>query len=263
MRHKGQNIDRDATPTGSPAHFRDEGYVTDAHARSAGALTPGDDYQRYSKEDLDEYNRAMDAQSIGSLREDDPFATGGAQHQRKFSGNSHGMKSPVFDRATGKGIEGIQSQDIVALMDHLTVRDAQRNARDTEILVTLVRSAAEMRSSFDEMKRFIAEQDKLIMQNTDRDANETVQKVLSGPRPQPPSSPRTPRQESQEDVQTKRKGVLRRALKGLTGGKKADDLAKVEDMLMQILDNVEDLKQGGVPVRQQVESYTNTLDSYE
>ncbi|KAI7367012.1 hypothetical protein KC354_g3757 [Hortaea werneckii] len=263
MRHKGQNIDRDAAPTHSPAHFRDEGYVTDAHARSAGALTPGDDYQRYSKEDLDEYNRAMDAQSIGSLREDDPFATGGAQHQRKFSGNSHGMKSPVFDRATGKGIEGIQSQDIVALMDHLTVRDAQRNARDTEILVTLVRSAAEMRSSFDEMKRFIAEQDKLIMQNTDRDANETVQKVLSGPRPQPPSSPRTPRQESQEDVQTKRKGVLRRALKGLTGGKKADDLAKVEDMLMQILDNVEDLKQGGVPVRQQVESYTNTLDSYE
>ena len=37
--HKRSIPQRDATPT-SPALFRDEGYVTDAHARSSGALTP-------------------------------------------------------------------------------------------------------------------------------------------------------------------------------------------------------------------------------
>ena len=61
-------------------------------------------------------------------------------------------------------MENIQSKDIVALMDHLTVRDAQRNARDTEILVTLVRSAAEMRNQLDEMRHFIKTQDTMIMQ---------------------------------------------------------------------------------------------------
>lgn len=263
LRQRGEAIDREATPT-SPAAFRDEGYVTDGHARSAGALTPRAERQRYGEDDVDEYNRAMDAQSLG---DDDPF-TGNAKHTRHLSGNSHGMVSPLYDSATGKGMDRIQSHDIVALMDHLTVRDAQRSARDTEILVTLVRSAAEMRQSFDEMKRFIAEQDKLIMQNTDRDAEQTVQqtvqKVITGPRPQPLGSPRTPRRESEEDIQAKRKGVLRRALKGLTGGKKANDLAKVEDMLMQILDNVEDLKHGSVPARQPMSSYTtDTLDSYE
>ncbi|KAK4552576.1 hypothetical protein LTR86_010220 [Recurvomyces mirabilis] len=265
LRHAGTEIDREATPTGSPAAFRDEGYVTDAHARSAGARTPrpGDE-QRYSKEDLHEFNRAMDAQSLG---EDDPFTSTNqvldAKHARHVSGNSHGMASPLYDSSTGKG--KIESKDIVALMDHLTVRDAQRNAVDTEILVSLVRTAAEMRSSFDEMRKFIKEQDQLIMANTDRDAEVTVAKVLGGPRPQPLGSPRTPRGNSQEDIQAKRKGVLRRALKGLTGGKKADDLARVEDMLMQILDNVEDLKHGGLPTsRQQTASFSEgPMDSYE
>ncbi|KAK0324921.1 hypothetical protein LTR82_003907 [Friedmanniomyces endolithicus] len=263
-RRQVEEIDREATPTGSPAAFRDEGYATDAQARSAGALTPQfQQQQRRSREDLDEYNRAMDAQSLG---EDDPF-TGDATHARQVSGHSHGMASPLYDSAKGNGLDKIKSKDIVALMDHLTVRDAQRNARDTEILVTLVRSAAEMRQSFDEMRQFIKDQDRLIMQNTDRDAEQTVQtvsKVLGGPRPQPSLSPRTPRGASQEDIQAKRKGVLRRALKGLTGGRKADDLARVEDMLMQILDNVEDLKHGGTPARQTTSfDTTDTLDSYE
>ena len=251
-------IDREATPT-SPAAFRDEGYVTDGHARSTGALTPRAS-QQYSKEDVDDFNRAMDAQSLG---EEDPFTTD-LKHARHTSGNSHGMASPLYDSSTGKGIDNIESKDIVALMDHLTVRDAQRNARDTEILVTLVRSAAEMRQSFDEMRRFIVEQDRIIMQNADRGADQTVQKVLGGPRPLPASlSPRTPKRQSEEDIQTKRKGVLRRALKGLTGSKSSNDLAKVEDMLIKILDNVEDLKHQGVQ-RPPGGSYTNdSLDTYE
>lgn len=255
----GEFIDREATPS-SAAGFRDEGYVTDAHARSAGALTPRADQQKpYSKKEMDEFNRAMDEQDLG---EDDPF-TGNEKHARHISGNSHGMDSPLYDSATGKGMDHIQSKDIVALMDHLTVRDAQRNARDTEILVSLVRSATEMRQSFDEMKRFIVEQDRMIMRNADRGNEQTAQRVLSGPRPQPTSSPRTPRQ-STEDIQTKRKGVLQRALKGLTRGKSANDLAKVEDMLMQILDNVEDLKHQGGVSREPLGSYTNdSLDTYE
>ena len=64
-----------------------------------------------------------------NLGDDDPF-TGPSKHNRHLSGNSHGMASPLYDSSTGKGIDRIQSQDIVALMDHLTVRDAQRNARD-------------------------------------------------------------------------------------------------------------------------------------
>ena len=256
----GDFLQREATPT-SPAAFRDEGYVTDGHARSAGALTPRVEQQYYSKKDMDDFQNAMDAQDLG---EDDPYRVD-LQHARNVSGNSRGMASPLYDSSTGQGIDHIQSKDIVALMDHLMVRDAQRNARDTEILVSLVRSAAEMRQSFDEMKRFIVDQDRMIMQNTDRGHEQTVQKVLGGPRPQPmTSSPRAPRNQSDEEIQTKRKGVLRRALKGLTGGKSANDLARVEDMLMQILGNVEDLKQqGGVP-RQTAGSYsTDTLDTYE
>lgn len=256
-RHHGEYIDRNATPT-SPAMLRDEGYDTQ-HDRSAGALTPKAE-QHFGKADVDDFNRAMNGPGEG----DDPFI-GDVKHARHVSGGSHGMASPLYDSSTGKGMNNIASKDIVALMDHLTVRDAARNARDTEILVTLVRSATEMRANFDEMKQFIMDQDRMIMQNTDRDADQTVQRVLGGPRPQPPSTPRTPRQTSQEDVQAKRKGVLRRALKGLTGGKSASDLTRIEDMLNQILDNVEDLKHQGVAPRQPMSSYlgNDSMDSYE
>lgn len=253
-------LDRDGVNARSPG-YPDEGYATDARTRSGGAITPRQEHQVYSKKDIEDYHRAMDAQDLG---DEDPFGAD-SKHLRHFSGDSHGMESPLYDASTGKGLDRIQSKDIVALMDHLTVRDAQRNARDTEILTSLVRSAAEMRSSFDEMKKFIAEQDRLIMQNTDRDAEYTAQKVLSGPRPQPLGSPRTPRRttQSEEEIQTKRKGVLQRALKGLTKGKSSKDLARIEDMLMQILHNVEDLKHqnDGAPLDR---SYTlDSIESYE
>lgn len=264
-RYHGAEVDRNATPT-SPAMLRDEGYDT-AHDRSAGALTPKAGQQEYGSADIEAFNRAMNGPEGG----DDPFISD-PRHQRHVSGGSHGMASPLYDASTGKGMDHIQSKDIVALMDHLTVRDAQRNARDTEILVSLVRSAAEMRQNFEEMRHFIKDQDRMIMANTDRDAEQTVQRVLGGPRPQPLGSPRTPRQSqtSSEDVQTKRKGVLSRALRGLKGNKNASasDLARIEDMLMQVLDNVEDLKhQGVIPSRQPMSSYTNvtneSMDSYE
>ena len=129
----------------------------------------------------------------------------------------------------------------------LTVRDAQRNARDTEILVTLVRSAAEMRNSFEEMKKFIAHQDGLLMESSEKQHDRT-QKLIGGPRPLPPSGLRSTRQlpsDDGEDMRMKRQNVFKRALKGLTV-KSNNDLSKIEDMLEQLLDEVEALRvQGG------------------
>ncbi|EDN10585.1 predicted protein [Histoplasma mississippiense (nom. inval.)] len=170
---------------------------------------------------------------------DDPFTE---THKRHLSGYSHGMASPLYDSSTGHGIDRIQSKDIVALMDHLTVRDAQRNARDTEILVTLVRSAAEMRNSFENMKKFIAQQDEMMIDANVKQHDRT-QKVVGGPRPQPLGIARTPRHTTaDEDVErSKRKGVFKRALKGLSL-KGSNDLTRVEDMLVHLLLEVEALR---------------------
>ncbi|KAH7056031.1 hypothetical protein B0J12DRAFT_441043 [Macrophomina phaseolina] len=219
----------------SPGNWKDEGYIS--------AAQPG-----YTPEPQLDNARFFEDSGLpdmsGDFLDEDPFGAGSKpMHARNFSGNSHGMESPLYDSATGKGLDNIQSKDIVALMDHLTVRDAQRNARDTEILVTLVRSAAEMRNSFEEMKKFIAEQDKMIMGNTDRDAEVVIQRLLQGPRPQPPSTTRLRGRSSEDvdDLPTKRKNVFKRALKGLSM-KNSNELTRIEDMLMQLLDEVEGLR---------------------
>ena len=237
----------------SPALWKDEGYQS---ANQPGGITP--EYQSRSKLFDDDGLHDYD----DDLGLDDPFMSKG-KHARHFSGNSHGMASPLYDSATGKGIDRIQSKDVIALMDHLTVRDAQRNARDTEILVTLVRSAAEMRNSFEEMKKFVTEQDRLIMASTDKRVDMAEQRLLQGPRPQPLGSPRQPRQRSTEDmgdVQSRKKNVFRRALKGLSM-RSSNDLAKIEEMLMQLLGEVEGLKESQSMQRQQTRS--NSLNSYE
>lgn len=236
--------------------MKDEGYVT--------GVTP--DPYTPAERTLGALDDPALHQFGGDADFEDPFTT--AKHLKHESGLSHGMASPLYDAATGKGIDRIQSRDVVALMDHLTVRDAQRNARDTEILVSLVRTAAEMRNSFEEMKRFITEQDRMIMNNIDREADMTVQKVLSGghaggPRPMPEKTIRAQRSQTSEDtdVQTKRKNIFRRALKGLTM-RSSNDLKNVEDMLMQLLDEVEGLKstQNFNPGPQ---AQSRSLDSYE
>ncbi|KAI9671964.1 MAG: hypothetical protein M1817_002305 [Caeruleum heppii] len=212
--------------------LKDEGYISAAHPRSAGA-TPEPD--RYGLDTFEQEGLADD---------DDPFVAKG--HRRHMSGNSHGMASPLYDSSTGRGIDRIQSKDIVALMDHLTVRDAQRNARDTEMLITLVRSAAEMRNSFEDMKRLLAEQENTIINSTEKNTERTVQRAMHGPRPQPLGTPRAPRRTSAEedmieDIPAKRRNVFRRALKGLSS-RSTNDLAKIEDMLVQLLGDVEGLK---------------------
>ena len=239
-----------AGTTSPPAQFGDEGYASAAYARSNGASTPRA-HKTHAKTQLERFD--------DETAQEDTFIE---KHSRHLSGNSHGMSSPLYDSATGRGVDTIQSKDVVALMDHLTVRDAHRNARDTEILVTLVRSAAEMRHEFEEMKRFIAEQDRKIMENTDRDAEYTVKKVLGGPRPQPAAQPRTVHGTyNEEDLPMKSKNVFKRALKGLSK-RGSNDLSKIEDMLNQILGDVEDLKltQGDRPP---MSLRGSSFDSYE
>ncbi|KAJ5086799.1 hypothetical protein NUU61_008106 [Penicillium alfredii] len=236
---------------GTPLGAKDEGYVSAANPMSPSIGNP-----KQGSRGL-----GPDAAGMGGFdsptEADDPFAPG---HQRHFSGYSHGVGSPLYDSATGKGIERIQSQDIVALMDHLTVRDAQRNARDTEILVTLVRSAAEMRNSFEEMKKFIAQQDGLLMESSDKQHDRTY-KALGGPRPLPPSTSRT-RQlsaEDDDDAQTKRQNIFKRALKGLSL-KSGNDLTKIEGMLEQLLEEVELLRSGQDPISPRTGARMGSVD---
>jgi hypothetical protein len=241
------------TPSRSPGMWKDEGYQS---ANQPGGITP--DLRNRSKlfddDGFGDYDGGMDGP--------DMFAATG-KHSRHMSGNSHGMSSPIYDAATGKGLDRIQSKDVVALMDHLTVRDAQRNARDTEILVTLVRSAAEMRNSFEEIKQFIRTQDAMIMNQTDKRVDLAEQRILQGPRPQPLGSPRVPRSSTDDfnDVEQKRKNVFKRALKGLS--MKGDhDIKKIEAMLIQLLGEVEGLKAAHTMSLAQ-QNNSNSLTSYE
>ncbi|THC89492.1 hypothetical protein EYZ11_011057 [Aspergillus tanneri] len=216
----------------TPPGAKDEGYVSAANPLSPSVDTP----EPKGFGGTDANGMGLFDSPIGA---DDDF---NPSHQRQLSGYSHGVGSPLYDSATGRGIERIQSKDIVALMDHLTVRDAQRNARDTEILVTLVRSAAEMRNSFEEMKKFIAQQDEMLMESSDRQ-HERTHKALGGPRPLPASGARGNRHATtdEEDLRSKRKNVFKRALKGLSL-KSSNDLSKIEEMLEQLLEEMETLR---------------------
>ncbi|KAK4241022.1 hypothetical protein C8A03DRAFT_30864 [Achaetomium macrosporum] len=180
---------------------------------------------------------------------EDPFFT--SNHNRHLSGMSQGMGSPLYDAATGTGIERIESKDIIALMQHLMVRDAQRSARDTEILVTLVRSATEMRNNFEDLKRLLADTEDVIITEVKENTEKSVQRAINGPRPYPGSA-RHSIQGSQagtingDDVTAKKRSIFRRALKGLSA-KGANDLGRIEDMLMQLLNEVDVLKAQTAP----------------
>lgn len=241
------------TPLSGPTGWKDEGYQS---ANQREVYTPQNRPHSKSFDD-DGYGDEYDGGDLGG-----PDLFSNSKHQRQASGNSHGLQSPLYDAATGKGMDRIQSKDIVALMDHLTVRDAQRNARDTEILVTLVRSAAEMRNQLDEMKQFIKVQDNMIMGTTDKRIGLAEQRILGGPRPQPMASSRVNKSSSDAaDAGEKKKSVFKRALKGLSM-KGDSDMKNIESMLMQLLDEMEGLKQSHqLALDQQARS--NSLTSYE
>ena len=129
-----------------------------------------------------------------------------------------------------------------------------------------------MRNSFEDMKRFIKKQDEMVVIESSKQHDRTVQKVIGGPRPQPLGTPRVPRRSSAEDdmtddIPSKRRSVFRRALKGL-GGRSSNDLARIEEMLVHLLDEVEGLKAGqesradfGLPRGNDYNSYENLRDA--
>lgn len=96
----------------TPPGAKDEGYISAANPRSPSVATTDPKNRGFGAID----NNApgiFDSPSV----DDDPFT---GTHQRHLSGYSHGMASPLYDSATGKGIDRIESKDIVALMDHVS-----------------------------------------------------------------------------------------------------------------------------------------------
>lgn len=90
-----------------------------------------------------------------------------------------------------------------------------------------------MRNSFEDMKRHLEDNQRNIIDGVDQNTERSVQKVLQGPRPLPPSAPRRPRYGSEEDADAegsaKRRSVFKRALKGLSM-RSSNDLQRIEEM---------------------------------
>ena len=123
-----------------------------------------------------------------------------------------------------------------------------------------------MRNSFEEMKKFISEQDDILVEHGNKQHDRTIQKIiLGGPRPQPAGAPKITRGSSTdgeaEDSQAKRRNVFRRALKGLSN-RNQNDIGKIEEMLSHLLGEVEDLKAMQDPRPSAGNSRADALDSY-
>lgn len=121
-----------------------------------------------------------------------------------------------------------------------------------------------MRNSFEEMKKFIAEQDDILVDAGNKQHDRTIQKiVLGGPRPQPAGKAgftRGSSAEDEEDAQQKKRNVFRRALKGLSN-RNQNDIGKIEEMLAHLLGEVEGLK-AGQDMRPSINTRSQSLDSY-
>ena len=100
-----------------PTAKLDEGYISAPHA----GFSPEPKYMK-----ADEYSNEGMNDVDDLLADDDPFIN--KARTKHLSANSHGMPSPLYDSATGGGIDRIQSKDIVALMDH--VRELSPDKQD-------------------------------------------------------------------------------------------------------------------------------------
>ncbi|ATY64235.1 hypothetical protein A9K55_003829 [Cordyceps militaris] len=228
----------------------DRGAVEANYATPYGTASPGVG-QKYDEGYMSNGpNRTPDM--AGKSREiagadhidEDPFYVSNKTNPRHLSGFSQGMQSPFYDAATGAGMERIENKDIVALMQHLMVRDAQRSARDTEIVALLMNAAVEMRNSFREMKELVQDTgDDVIFAGVEN--TEKLQKAINGPRPLPGTATRS-LQSASLDEATKKKNLWKRALQGLST-KGTNDLSRIEDMLVQLLGEVDVLKSQTAP----------------
>ena len=95
----------------APSPPKDEGYISGPHRGAASPELRFRDAKAFN-------DRGLDVMA----EDEDPFTSRG--HDRHLSTNSHGlahgMGSPLYDSATGGGMDRIQSKDIVALMNHVS-----------------------------------------------------------------------------------------------------------------------------------------------
>lgn len=108
----GQNRDSYMTGQTIPSPPKDEGYISGPQPRSP----------EISFKNAKAFN---DVGLDGNMSVDDDDVFMGPGPVRHLSTNSHGlahgMGSPLYDSATGGGIDRIHSKDIVALMDHVRI----------------------------------------------------------------------------------------------------------------------------------------------
>ncbi|SPJ71079.1 uncharacterized protein FTOL_00807 [Fusarium torulosum] len=220
--------------TGSPGFGPkyDEGYMSNGNNRTPDLQSKGQPLQ-------------LSLPGSPNAAGQDPFYA--PKDARHMSGMSQGMASPFYDASTGQGIDRIENKDIVALMQHLMVRDAQRSARDTEIVALLMNSALEMRTSMNELRTLVQDtSDDVIFAGVEN--TEKLQKAINGPRPYPGA--RSIQSMSQVDTLNEaaaKKNLFKRAFQGLSN-KGTNDFKRIEEILMQILGDVDDLKgQSAVP----------------
>jgi hypothetical protein len=95
-------------PTPPTGRF-DEGYISAPHV----GFSPEPKHLNARAYGSDGMNGIDDL-----MADEDPFFT--KPQTRHMSANSHGMPSPLYDSATGGGLDRIHSKDIVALMDHVS-----------------------------------------------------------------------------------------------------------------------------------------------
>lgn len=98
----------------TPPGAKDEGYISAANPMSPSNGTP-EPRNKFSTLDHANPPLLFDNRDL----DEDPFV--GSGHQRHFSGYSHGIASPIYDSATGRGIDSIESKDIIALMNHVSL----------------------------------------------------------------------------------------------------------------------------------------------
>lgn len=91
-----------------------------------------------------------------------------------------------------------------------------------------------MRNSFEDMKKQLEVQQRNIVDEVGMNTERSVQKIIQGPRPLPPATPRAPRYpgkevDGEDEGVAKKRNVFRRALKGLSM-KSSNDLQRIEEM---------------------------------
>lgn len=130
-------------------------------------------------------------------------------------------------------------------------RDAQRTARDTEMIATLVATATDMRREFNDLKRILADTEDVIITEVKENTERSINKAIGGPRPFPGSAPRSvvgaaSQAGKPDDLPAKRRNIIRRAL-GLGSKGSMADLGRIEVMLNQLLKEVDELKYQTAP----------------